>query len=152
MGFRALNCIDRELRPPQKHTSDPQHERGVCPLSADTRQLLRSCLKLVWKLSRVKSAREERPVAANSLRLQESQGEEEELAWRGGRGACVVPSVARRYGGEAVSRPDGERGWRRRRAAAFFSADTLIEIRGSREIKAARRLRGSASLFSPNKR
>lgn len=35
----------------------------------------------------------------------------------------------------------GERGGRRRRAGPFFSADTLIETRGSREIKAARRLK-----------
>lgn len=54
-----------------------------------------------------KAAREKRPVAENSLALQKSQ--EEELAGHRGRGACVVPLVARWCGGEAVSRLDG--GW-----------------------------------------
>lgn len=89
--------------------SDLEHNEGTFSLSDNTRQLLHSCLKFVWKSSRVKTAREKRPVAANSLSLQKSQ--EEEWAWQGGRGVCVcvVPSVARRCGGETVSRLDG--GW-----------------------------------------
>lgn len=80
-------------------------KKGAFSLSNNTQQLLRSCLKFVWKSLRVKTAREKRPVAANSLTLQKSQ--EEELPWHEGHGVCVVPSVARRYGGEAVSRLDG---------------------------------------------
>ncbi len=87
----------------------PGTQKGTFSLSNNTRQLLHSCLKFVWKSLRVKTAREKRPVAANSLTLQKSQ--EEELPWHGGPGVCmcVVPSVARRCGGESVSRLDG--GW-----------------------------------------
>lgn len=109
-------------------------------------------LEISLEVVEVEKCPREKTCGCKESELQQSQGEEEELAWRRGRGACVVPSVARRNGGEAVSRQDGERGGRRRRPAAFFGAYTLIETRGSREIEAARRPRGSASLFSSNKR
>lgn len=59
---------------------DLEHKKGTFSLSDNTRQLLHSCLKFVWKSLRVKTAREKRPAAANSLSLQKSQ--EEEWPWQ----------------------------------------------------------------------
>lgn len=70
------------------------HKWETC--SNSTRQLLQQSLKSIWKSSRVKSC--------SCRELQPQKSQEEGCCPLGRRGACVVPSVARRRGEEAVSR------------------------------------------------
>ena len=120
----------------------PDTETGKFSLSENIRQLLHACLKLVWKSSRVKSCRREKTCKESQppgkpKKKKQANTEDVECVWS-----------LQSLGDEAGKLSDGwtaAESWRVEReeeeAEAFFNVDTLIQRRGSREIKAARRLK-----------